>query len=260
MDRGKRIVDLIVLLLLVLGAARPAAAQYGAAERANLHASRAELTGLLAELEQAARSPARGQDPVQLRAEAAAVRERLQEGDFRAGDRIAIWVDGHPQLTDTLTVEPGSTITMAGIGTVPLRGVLRAELQEHLTQYLSQYIRDPRIRAESTVRLMVLGAVGNPGYYAVPSTAQITDVLALAGGTGERSQLTKIRIERDGRQLLAGRRVEEAIIAGRTIDQLSMRAGDRVVVPQRRNLYESTQLLWFGSSLVSAIVLLTQIF
>jgi polysaccharide biosynthesis/export protein len=230
-------------LLLVAGAATAQNFQYAAAHApagSGLHATRAELEQLLSAYQ--ARGDAQS-------GEAAAIRTRLEEGDFRTGDQVTVVVETHPDLSATYTVEPNRTIAVPGVGSVPLRGVLRSELQPHLTEYLAQYVRSPRVRAQSTIRIMVLGGVGRPGFYSVPAHALITEVIDSAGGTSRDSRLTSIRIERNGERLMEGQPLQEAIIAGRTLDQLSVRAGDRIVVPQRRTNNIREVMGWTGTLL-----------
>lgn len=203
----------------------------------SLHATRAELEYALSDSEQRAAAPGlRGEDRATTRAEAELMRRRLQEGDFQVGDQVALYVEGHADLSVIYTVEPSRSISLPGIGSVPLSGVLRSELETHLSEYLGQYLRDPYVRASSTIRVMVVGGVQKPGYYSVPSHALVTDIIEEAGGTGRHSLLSRIRIERDGQRLIGDRQLQDAIIAGRTLDQLNVQAGDRLVVPEARTV------------------------
>ncbi|CAN5634313.1 hypothetical protein BH23GEM3_BH23GEM3_13820 [soil metagenome] len=228
-------------------------------DAARLHATRESLQQLMLSYEQAAQSPSlSAEEQVRARAEAALIRSRLQEGDFQAGDEIALVLEGYADLSTTYTVDPNRSIALPMVGTIPLHGVLRSELQGHVEQNVGRYIRDPRLRTESTIRLMVLGGVGRPGYYAVPSNALVTDVITMAGGTTGGSRLTKIRIERDGDRLIGDRPLQDAIIAGRTLDQLSVRAGDQVIVPGPRGQNLRAALGWVGAA-GSAIWAITRI-
>jgi protein involved in polysaccharide export with SLBB domain len=238
-----------------------AVAQSAPVDARGLHASRAHLEQLLASYENRAAARELGdEERLRNRAEADAVRARLQEGDFQTGDQIALLVMGHPDLSETYTVDATRSILLPNIGVIPLQGVLRSELEAHLTEHLAQYVRQPRVRAESTIRLLVAGGVGNPGYYSVPSHALITDVLELAGGTGRESRLTRIRVERNGQRIIAGRNLQQAIIAGQTLDQLNIRAGDRVIVPERTNYRALRDALWVGTTVISTALFLTRLF
>jgi protein involved in polysaccharide export with SLBB domain len=237
----------ICSLLVVLASVTLAEAQTTETSP-RLHATRAELEQLLAVYEQ--RASAAGisaEQRISSEADAAMVRRRLQEGDFQPGDEVTVFVDGHPEISAAYTVDPTRSIMVPGVGAIPLRGVLRSELDEYLGNYLAQYVRDPRVRAASTIRVMVLGSVGKPGFYSVPSHALVTDVIDVAGGTGANSRLTQIRIERDGRRLMPESELQDAIIEGRTLDQLNVRAGDRIVVPRARSVQVREALGWVGA-------------
>jgi protein involved in polysaccharide export with SLBB domain len=86
--------------------------------------------------------------------------------------------------------------------------------------------------------------VVRPGFYAASLDGLITDALMEAGGPTGRADLNGVRIERGTEVLYSGSALQEAIIAGRTLNQLNVRAGDRVVVPQQqtRSIGEAIRL------------------
>src|SRR5687768_9525071 len=114
------------------------------------------------------------------RAEAWTLRERLRLGDFHPGDRIALIVEGHPTLSDTLAVRSGRVISLPDLPEIPLVGVLRSELQAHLTREIGRFVRDPKVRVVPLMRVAVLGQVGRPGYYALPADALLSDAIMIA--------------------------------------------------------------------------------
>jgi protein involved in polysaccharide export with SLBB domain len=231
-----RRVILAALVAAVLPAcALPALAQTGPGwDPTGLQLTRADLEDLLARFEQTATSSAYSSTlRAQARAEAALIRQRLEEGDIRVGDRILLVVEGHEQLTDTFTVVAGRAIVLPDIGEVPLTGVLRSELQQHMTEQIRRFIRNPVVHARSLIRLEILGAVGTPGFFTIPSDMLITDALMIAGGPAGNAQMDRIRIERGRDVIWAGDRLREAVIEGRTLDQLSVRAGDSIHVPAK---------------------------
>jgi len=243
---ARRMIGALTLLLVCTGAL--AAQNAGSSDVRGLHASRADLEQMLVSAEQRANAAGvSGEHRAHARAEADAIRARLQDGDFQVGDEVTLYIEGHPDFSKEYTVEPDRTIVVPGIGTVPLRGVLRSELESHVATYFSHYVRSPSVRARSTIRVMVMGAVGNPGFYSVPSSALVTDVLDSAGGTGHQSRITHIRVERDGQRVLGGQELQDAIIAGYTLDQLNVRAGDRIIVPERREGRLRETLTWVGA-------------
>jgi polysaccharide export outer membrane protein len=209
-----------------------AAAQVRGWDATGLHATRAELQELLARYEAAASSSGGG--GAQVRMEAATIRQRLEEGDLRVGDRVLLLVEGHTQLSDTFNVVAGRKLVLPDIGDVPLAGVLRSELQEHLTAQLGRFVRNPTVRVRSLIRLEVLGLVAAPGFYAIPSDVLVTDALMLAGGPAPDADIDRVRLQRGREVLWEGDRLRAAVIEGRTLDQLGVRAGDGIFVPEKR--------------------------
>ena len=194
--------------------------------------------------------------------EAAVIRRRLAEGDFKVGDRILLLVEGEPSLSDTFTVGLGSSLILPAVGEVSLVGVLRSELQDYLARRLGPNLRDAVVRARAYVRLSIDGAVARPGFYGVPADALLSDALMAAGGPTPEAQLGKLRIERAGRPIWEGKALQQAIAAGKTIDDAGLIAGDQYVLP-RRGRTTPGDVLRFGGFLLTipvTIYTLTRIF
>jgi polysaccharide export outer membrane protein len=232
-----RFVCIALLLCTVAGSAAPglhAQSSGQPPDPAGLQLTRAELEELLGRYEQTAASNAySGQLRERARTEAVLIRSRLEEGDLRVGDRIALVVERHAELADTFNVVAGRMIVLPEIGSIALAGVLRSELQSHLAAEIGRFIRDPVVHARSLVRIEILGSVGSPGFYTIPSDLLISDALMLAGGPQGSANIEKTRIERGGDVIWEGKDLREAVIEGRTLDQLSVRAGDSLIVPQQ---------------------------
>jgi len=196
--------------------------------------SRDDLNRLLQQYELALDSPAySGRIKEGLKAEAARVRDRLEHGDFQPGDRVALFVQGQPNLPDTVPVEAGPKITLPLFGEISLAGVLRSEITAHLTKELGKMMRDPVVRAQGLMRLSVTGAVGKPGFYVVPTDILVSEALMMAGGPSTNADLKDLRIERGSKEIYQGEELQTAMRSGRTLDQLSLQAGDQIVLPQQ---------------------------
>ena len=248
-----------VSLLLTTGVALGQAENW---DPGRVQVTRADLTDLLLRLEQAAASDAYSDAlRAQSRRQATQIRTRLTEGDYQVGDRIQLLVEAEAQLTDTFTVKDGRLLTLPVIGDVPLKGVLRSELQPYLAQAIGRYLRNPVVHARSLVRLSVMGEVGRPGFYLMPTDMVITDALMVAGGPSVTGVLAKFRIERGGERLWEGDPLQQALNEGRTLDQLGLQAGDRLVVPKQRQFsYTGVRTFLLLLSLPAAIFGATRIF
>ena len=83
------------------------------------------------------------------------------------------------------------------------------------------------------VRVAVEGAVMRPGFYSVPVGSLLGDVLMAAGGLAATARAGEALVERSGQDVLSPGAFRRAMTLGRTLDQLDVRAGDRIVVPER---------------------------
>ena len=268
----------VAVLCFGFAAVRPAAAQSDRMP-ARLQATRPALEQLLQSLEQAGQARD-SSDEARTGAvlQAAAVRGRLTDGDFQAGDRVLILVEGgeapaqrpapgaprsvEQQLSDTFTVGPDRSLTLPVVGVVALRGVLRSELEAHLTRELGRFIIEPVLHARPLIRISVVGAVAKPGFYAVPADAVLADALMAAGGLTADAKLDKLRIERSGDRLWQGGTLQQAMTEGRTLDEMNLRAGDQFVVPARGkgNTYDTVRTIGILLSIPITVYTLTKIF
>ncbi len=232
------------------------AQQPSGAAAPRLLASRAELTQRLTQLRQMAEST---RPPNGLSAEISYVEGRLHAGDFRAGDRLVIQVEEplpvtpgggggaaakspEQQLTDTFTVNGAQELTLPLLGLVPLRGVLRSELETYLTTQIATRIRNPEVHARALISVAVSGGVQKPGFYAVPPDALVTAVITAAGGGSKEGKVTNVRIVHDGNTVWKGKALQRAIAEGRTLDDLQVQPGDEIAVGQRSSVVEGLRL------------------
>ncbi len=246
---------IVVACALLLAAPPPARAQDPADwNPSGLQLTRQDLTDLLQKYDQAAALDAYSSS-LRGRAarDAALIRERLKEGDFRVGDRIWLSVQGEEALTDTFTVAGNSVVRLPVIGDISLKGVLRSELEDHMTRELGRFIKDPKVTARSLMRVAVLGAVGRPGFYVLPSTTVLTEALMAAGGPRDNAKIEDVEIDRGDDVIWEGEPLQTAMAQGRTLDQMNLQAGDEITVPKKGGGVMSV-LRWVGLSLVPPLI------
>jgi hypothetical protein len=204
--------------------------------RASAYATRAQLETIASECTRKAADATRNaSERAQSLDEAKELRDRLRDGDFRVGDRIILRISGGAIALDTLSVTTGRGLTIPDAGEIPLDGVLRSELQQHLNTQLARYLRNAVVRADPLTRLAVLGEVRTPGFVHVPSQSLFSDVLSAAGGPTATGSLDRVTVRRDGRTLLSSTTVTKALAKGATLDDLDVRAGDEIVVDAKRS-------------------------
>ena len=228
-----RIIWSTLVLSTIIGASAVTAQQSRNWNSEQVYVTRQELLDMLERLEEVSESNAySGRVRGQSRLEAELVRGRLEHGDFSVGDRIFMMVEAETALSDTFTVREGPVIALPDLGDVSLYGVLRAELDGHLTAFIERFVRRPTVAARPLIPLTVVGGVVAPGFYTVPTDGLFTDILTFAGGPSVNAKINDIEVERDGETLYDKVYIAQAIVEGRTIDHLSLQAGDQIVVPQ----------------------------
>ncbi len=236
---------LLAFALAALTAGAGAAQQIPGTELTQVLVPRSVLESLLVKYDAAAQNgPYSNAVRADARHKADLVRQRLADGDFHVGDRVLLTVEAETALTDTFTVLSGREILLPTVGAIPLQGVLRYELTDYLTTRLSRFLRDPKVRARSLIKVTILGAVNKQGFYTVPVDIPVDAVLNIAGGgPSGQADLQKISIERGNEILYDGQLLQDLITQGTTIDALGIQAGDRFRVgdlPVRQNT-NSTQ-------------------
>lgn len=224
--------------------------------------TREELQAALDQIDKGLQSSAYSQSLRSAKqAEAAAIRERLAGGDLRPGDEIKVDVLAEPGLTSIYTVTASRTIVLPGGTEIPLKGVLRSEVQQYLTTQLKKFIIDPNVTATASVRLSMFGGINHPGFYNIPANMLLSLAIqnpSYGGGPANNAKWESSQILRDGKVVVDGPEFQQAVFKGRTLDQLNVQAGDEI----RVGLKPSSALFWrivAGVSAISGIVYLAVI-
>jgi hypothetical protein len=225
--------SLAVALVSLVLAAVPAHGQSVVPGTASRTASRAELESAAVSFDQLAASTAYGERTrARAREQAAVIRGRLTDGDFRAGDRIMVVIEGQLAVNDTITVLEGARLPVPGFRAISLSGVLRSELESKLRTELTDVVRNATVTARPLIRLAVFGAVAQPGYLSVPSETTVDDLLMMAGGPTATAEIGKLRLSRADTLLVGSSEIRAAVASGRTVASLDLADGDALVVPE----------------------------
>lgn len=188
-----------------------------------LLATRAELQQALDTLPRSARNGVVGRS----------IEARLRNGDFLPGDRVQISVIGDTTLSGTFVVRPDGTIVLPNIDPISMRGVLRSEAEPFLVKEFSKYLRDPRVTAQSLIRLSISGEVVRPGFYDLAPESSGSDITISAGGLGAAADPQRIVIKRQGAVLYDKLDVRDFFVRGASLDQMGLQTGDEFSVGRR---------------------------
>jgi len=179
---------------------------------------------------------------------------------FQPGDVIRLEVEGDTVFTGTFTVGPGPALTLPVVGQVSLAGVRRTELEPQLQEQLGRYFKHPVIHAKALIRLSIVGEVARPGIYPVPTDLVLADALMVAGGPTHEAKFAATRIERGDQRLVDAKELQQALGRGLTVDDLNLRAGDRIYVPREVHDPEAPwRIVGLILSVPAAIYVLTRL-
>ena len=218
-------------LVLLPAAAQAQAVAVAGAQRA----SRPQLTALLSQTERSA-AEAKSGDRNRLLGTVAAIRGRLEVGDFKPGDRFVMTLRQDSVRADTLVVRDSLRVAVLNLPEFSVAGVLRGELEEQLSAHVARYLRNASVRTTQLVRVSVTGAVRNPGFYYALPDRPLNDLLTTAGGPLMEANLNNVTVSRLGRVLLDGKQTKQAVEQGRTLEELDVQGGDTVHLPLKRKL------------------------
>ncbi len=107
------------------------------------------------------------------------------------------------------------------------------------------------------IRLSIQGFVTAPGFYSVPSETLVGDALMIAGGPTADADLRDLQLLRAGEVLWEGEELQSVITDGRTLDQMSIQAGDQLYLPTKgESFFRSAGgvLVGIATSLTIALV------
>ena len=215
---------------VAFGALAAAALSFSAeagAQTPRKSATRAELEEAATRAEQSCRTSKNGA----VCKNAERVRARLKDGDFQPGHRILLSVYGDSALSDTFTVRADRKLLLPNLPPMSMAGVLDSELESFLQKELSTYLKNPTVRAQGLLRVSVLGAVGQPGFYSFPLDFALADVIMEAGGPDASAELNRTEIKRGGSVAVDKKAMQEAFRLGLTLNDVGVRPGDEVVIP-----------------------------
>lgn len=226
---------LLVAVCSTAGLCWPATARAQAPSTGAQLVTRSQLLAAAARAEQAATSDdASARERASL--QAAAIRERLRDGDFQVGDRLVVTIVSDATHRDTVLVRTGRILALPGRVFVPLTGVLRSEVQEHVAAEVLKYVKAQEIEVTPLVRVGVLGEVARPGYFALASDLPLSDAIMTAGGPTATADLGRSVVRRAGYDLRTSSEIRQAIADGLTLDQFGLVPGDEIVIGRQKNV------------------------
>jgi len=127
---------------------------------------------------------------------------KFNKDTVRKQDVLDIRVFGLEELSGIFVVGDGGDIYMPLLGKVSAAGKTREQLQSTLiSEYSESYLNNPaitvRIEERELGKIVVDGAVREPGVFEVPQTLSMTEAIALAKGTTPTANPNEVFLIRD---------------------------------------------------------------
>lgn len=156
-----------------------------------------------------------------------------------AGDVFEVRVYNEKELSGEYRVGPDGNIDFPFIGQVQVQGLAPSEVSQRIATLLreGEYLRSPQVsvfvKAYSSKRISVSGAVGKDGTFPMESGLTVVQAISIAGGFTPLASQNSVVVTRrvDGKLKRYHIRVED-ITEGRAED-FTLQAGDIIYVPER---------------------------
>lgn len=187
---------------------------------------------------------------------------------FSKGDavRIKVWQPwrlaegsaGIEDLNGDYAIDSHGNILLPLISEVKVVGHNMQSLSDLIKEKLNPFLKDPFVLITPLIRVTVQGAVNRPGAYLIPPTASLWEMIELAGGPTEKSELKNMFTERGGR--VAIKNLLRSFESGYSLQDIGIRTGDQIVVPSKNQFTyrDALGLITFGMNVTLLYLRITQ--
>jgi polysaccharide export outer membrane protein len=157
------------------------------------------------------------------------------------GDSLSIFVFRAPELSIEVPVRPDGRISMPLVADIEASGRTPIQLSRDIENRLKEYVREPAVTVivrsfigPASRQVRIVGEAAQPRAIAFREGMTVLDALIEAGGltryaSGNSARL--IRRETDPQQVIP-LRLNDLLRAGDTSQDLALRPGDTLVIPQ----------------------------
>jgi polysaccharide export outer membrane protein len=166
------------------------------------------------------------------------------------GDQVRIAVWRNPEFSGDFIIAPNGTISHPLYREIQVVGVPLPTVEDRLRVFLTKYIANPQFVIQPLMKIIVGGEVRSPNVYSVPPETTIAQAIALAGGPTERGNAQKLRVIRDGQEI-----VVDLTKADSDVARLQIRSGDQILMPRRSARFRDYVVpILSGAAALAAIV------
>lgn len=151
---------------------------------------------------------------------------------------IDVYYGRDKNLSRKVRVSSKGFITFPLLGEVEVSGLTVADLENKMTNLLEKdYLVNPQVSVfiEEYSTVSILGQVKKPGSYEIKGKLSVVELISLAGGFTKIAATNDVRIIRtnsDGTKNTIKVRVDDIINKGREEEDVWLKPGDIVTVPE----------------------------
>jgi polysaccharide export outer membrane protein len=158
------------------------------------------------------------------------------------GDMLQVYVFRNPELTVTLPVRPDGKISTPLVEDMVAVGKTPSKLARDIEKALAQYVKTPQVNVIVTQpqsafsQVKIVGQVKNPQSLAFHEGMKVLDIVLASGGLSEFAAGNRAVLDRvvDGKEQKIKVRVDKLINDGDMTQNLPLRPGDTLFIPQSR--------------------------
>src|ERR1700683_1140786 len=148
---------------------------------------------------------------------------------------ISVWKE--PEVSRVVPVRPDGKISLPLLNDVQAAGLTPSQLAVQITVSLKKYVTSPQVTVIVTTinsqRIYIIGEVARPGAFPMLPGMNVLQGLSSAGGFTQFAKTKGIYVLRmeDGKQQKYPVNYKEVISGKRPEQNISLKAGDTIVVP-----------------------------
>jgi polysaccharide export outer membrane protein len=158
------------------------------------------------------------------------------------GDTLQVFVWRNPELTTTVPVRPDGKISTPLVEDMTAVGKTPSQLARDVEKVLAEYVKSPQVNVIVTIpasvfsQVKVIGQVVRPAALPYRDGMTVLDAVLAVGGLGNFAAGDRARLVRsqNGKQTEIRIKLERLVNNGDMSQNLALRPGDVLVVPESR--------------------------
>jgi polysaccharide export outer membrane protein len=154
---------------------------------------------------------------------------------LRPGDAVRITVWRKPEMSGEFAIATDGSLNHPLYRALRVTGIPLVTAEARLRTFLQQYETNPEFVMEPLLHVAVGGEVVRPNLYTLRPETSVSDAVAMAGGPTDRGRRDRVRLLRDGSEVVLDLTRPQPGFATTPI-----RSGDQILVDRKRAVFRET--------------------